>query len=285
MPFPPRKVTASALNIRNEPSIDGLIIGEIPFESVVTVLGLDGNWLKINSGRIVGWSFYKYSEELDAPTTPRLITYNITSDLNGRLNIPAKVACNFWNHFLVPRLPIVMNLGVFTDFSTCIACSYFPKVRDGVIYGRVEFNTTHLVQYSEKKAAGTVIHEPGHTLGFGWDDWRQMFDHNSGIFRPEYISAVPTLGTMRAETTGGDGTDLSHWDEHSSYSQELLTGWKSEAEYVLPVTIDVMKLLGHQVTTHLPNKTLLATLIDELKNVQFQRMSIEPWEHFHTEGQ
>jgi uncharacterized protein YgiM (DUF1202 family) len=59
MPSPQRKCTASALNIRNEPSIDGLIIGELIFGSVVTVLGSDGNWLKINSGRIVGWSFYK----------------------------------------------------------------------------------------------------------------------------------------------------------------------------------------------------------------------------------
>jgi hypothetical protein len=99
---------------------------------------------------------------------------------------------------------------------------------------------------------------------------------------------------MRAETHYGPGTVYSHWDEDSPYKNELMTGFKDSAEFVLPVTIDVMKLLGHGIRSHLQERVELAQLIEELRDVQFQRIEeaksldtdyyepTEAWEHIYT---
>jgi hypothetical protein len=75
---------------------------------------------------------------------------------------------------------------------------------------------------------------------------------------------------MRVELDGGDGTELSHWDE-TRHNAELMTGEDDRVEHVLPVTIAVMALLGHKVKKPLPKKTSLATLLTRAAKVKFAK--------------
>lgn len=200
-----------------------------------------------------------------------LITYKIVSDERGKVKKAARTACNFWNRFVEPRKSIVVRLGVFSEDSDTIAQAYQPHVGPkGLVYGRVEFNTRYLNRFSNAKAAGTIVHEIGHTLGFGWDRWMKLFHEDTGKFRPKAAQAVPALARMLVETEGGDGTALSHWDEET-FNKELMTGYEDQAEHVLPVTVDVMKLLGHKVKTRLAKKTTLAKLLRASAKVKFTR--------------
>jgi hypothetical protein len=61
---------------------------------------------------------------------------------------------------------------------------------------------------------------------------------------------------------------LSHWDEEK-FGNELMTGFKSGVEHVLPVTIDVAALLGHKVNERLKKKTPLNTLLTEVAPILF----------------
>lgn len=198
------------------------------------------------------------------------ITYNIVSDLEDRLKQAARTACNFWNRFVEPSYSIVIRLGTFTQVSNTIARAYKPYEKDGVRYGRVEFNTKYLVDYTPEQIAGTVIHEIGHTLGIGWDHWELLFDDMTGLFSQPAIGKLALLAHMEVERDGGPGTALSHWDEEL-FDQELMTGYKDNGEYVLPVTIDIMTLLGHSVRESLAAKTQLALLVEESANLVFSR--------------
>lgn len=266
-----RKVTASILNIRDQPSIAGNIIGELKEGDSVLITKTSGKWLGIQTANQWGWSFAKYLVPIENPDLPKIITYEMTADDNRILRDAAKISCNFWNRFIVPNIPIVMRLGLKTEDNDFTASSYEPTKVNGVLYGEIKFNTKFLSQYSVEEAAATIIHELGHTLGFGWDDWLNLFDHKDGQFRPEYTQSVKALSSMRAELHGEDGSRLSHWDEETSYSDELMTRRKNQVEYVLPVTIEVMKLLGHKVKENLKERTPLSTLIDQAKCQQFQR--------------
>lgn len=200
-----------------------------------------------------------------------LITYKIVSDENGKVKKAARTACNFWNGFVAPRRSIVIRLGLFSEESDTIARAYEPHVGPkGLVYGRVEFNRKFLKAFSPSKTAGTIVHELGHTLGFGWSRWMKLFDEDSGEFGPRAVREVPALANMRVETDGGDGTALSHWDEEA-FDKELMTGYEDRAEHVLPVTIDVMTLLGHRVKTRLARKTTLAKLLRTSAQVKFTR--------------
>lgn len=201
-----------------------------------------------------------------------LITYHIVADLKGKLRAAAKLSCDFWNRFVQPECSIVIRLGTFTQFGTTIARAYYPYKKDGVVYGVVEFNTTYLDQFSEVEIVGTIIHEVGHTLGFGWDDWMELFDHETGRFTSEAIEKIAALADMYVETDYGPGTTLAHWDEER-HEKALMSGFKSSAEYVLPVTIDIMTLLGHQVIEKLAEKKQLDAIIEELSMVQFTRVA------------
>jgi len=199
-----------------------------------------------------------------------LITYKIVSDSEDKLRGAAKLACGFWNKFVIANSSIVIRLGIFTSFGNTIARAYKPNSSSGVVYGRVEFNTKYLSTFSESEIVGTIVHEIGHTLGFGWDRWMQLFDINSGEFFQKYIKVLPDLADMRVETDYGPGTTLAHWDEEL-FDRELMTGFKDNAEYVLPVTISVTPLLGHTVAEELPVKKMLTDILNELREVQFTR--------------
>lgn len=56
------KVTASSLNVRQVPSLDGAILGALAKDKIVEYLDTsqDQKWLKVSSGTLVGWSSRKY---------------------------------------------------------------------------------------------------------------------------------------------------------------------------------------------------------------------------------
>ena len=213
----------------------------------------------------------KALEILSAEIASTLITYKIVSDVDSKLKRAARVACNFWNRFIIPNSSIVIRLGVFTSNSTTIARAYKPYQKEGVVYGVVEFNTKYLSTFSGNEISGTIIHEIGHTLGFGWDQWMDLFDSN-GVFTEAATNVLSDLKDMRVETDYGSGTRFSHWDEQR-HDEELMTGFKDNTEHVLPVTVRIMALLGHQVIEELPQKTGLGTLLDLLAQVAFSRQA------------
>src|SRR5262245_58016367 len=201
----------------------------------------------------------------------QLITYKIVSDERGKVKQAARIACNFWNKFVEPRKSIVMRLGLFSDDSDTIAEAYEPHVGSrGLVYGRVDFNARYLKGFSSAKTAATIVHELGHTLGFGWDKWMKLVDADTGAFKPSTVNKVPALGKMLVETDGDDGTAVPHVDE-VTFDKELMTGYDDRAEHVLPVTIDVMTLLGHKVKARLAKRTTLATLLRASAKVKFTR--------------
>ena len=165
-----------------------------------------------------------------------------------------------------------MHLGVFTSAGFTIARAYRPYEKEEVIYGAVEFNTKYIDQFSHFDIVGTLIHEIGHTLGIGWNVWDTLFYSDSGEFKQNFIKELPELQHMRVETDYGPGTRYSHWDE-GQFNEELMTGLKDETEYVLPVTIKVMKLLGHTVIEELSIRTDLGLLMQDVLGVTFSRAS------------
>lgn len=200
-----------------------------------------------------------------------IITYKIVSDREGKLRDAAKLACGFWNKYVIPSSSIIIRLGIFTRFGNTIARAYEPYRKNGVMYGRVEFNTRYLSTFSEAEIVGTIIHEIGHTLGIGWDRWMELFHKETGKFKQEYIDLLPKLADMRVETDYGPGTRFSHWDEEA-FGKELMTGFKDSAEYVLPVTISVTSMLGNTLAEELLEKQLLADILNQLRGIQFTRI-------------
>ncbi len=199
-----------------------------------------------------------------------LITYKVANDMGGKLKKGARMACSFWNRFVQPKYSIVIRLGTFTQSSNTIARAYKPYSRDGVRYGRVEFNTKYLGRFTENEIAGTIIHEIGHSLGIGWEEWDNLFDHETGKFKPAAVLRLQKLEQMEVELDGGSGTAFAHWDE-SRFDKELMTGYQDHGEYVLPVTIELMKLLGHTVSEQLDDMTELDELLQDAASVVFSR--------------
>ncbi|MEM9678683.1 MAG: DNA/RNA non-specific endonuclease [Bacteroidota bacterium] len=211
---------------------------------------------------------------VDVPEVARepanFITYKIVDDIGEILKKTARIACNFWNRFVEPEYSIVIRLGTFTSSGNTIARAYKPYSKDGVHYSKVEFNTKFLGQFTDEEIAGTIIHEIGHSLGIGWDKWKKLFDHNTGKFKPAAIRKLKALETMEVELDGGGGTALAHWDERK-FDKELMTGYQDKGEYVLPVTINIMKSLGHKVLEKLKTKTDLSVLMEDAQSMVFSR--------------
>jgi hypothetical protein len=76
---------------------------------------------------------------------------------------------------------------------------------------------------------------------------------------------------MYVETEYGPGTTLAHWDE-ARHDKELMSGFKDSAEHILPVTIEVLELLGHEVVERLAEQRQLEALLNALRAVVFSRM-------------
>ena len=199
-----------------------------------------------------------------------LITYKIFSDEEDKLKSAVKVACSFWNRFIIPKNSIVIGMGTFTSKGFVIARAYKPYFYDDTTFGAVEFNTKYLNEFSGFDIAGTIIHEIAHTLGIGWVKWEDLFNRPDGSFTKESIQEISELQYMWVETDYGSGTQYSHWDEER-FDKELMTGLKNGSEYVLPVTIKVMRLLGHKVIECLVEKTDLSILLGKASYVTFSK--------------
>ena len=210
----------------------------------------------------------------DAPTLGTIITYKIVGDVDDRLKKAARLACNFWNHFVQPKYNVVVRLDVFTEPGLTIAKAWtpYPHEDTNTWYGPVAFNTKYLANFSGDEIAGTIIHEIGHTLGIGLTEWNALFDRKSGRFTDAAIAEVPALGEMVAELEHGDGTAFAHWDE-AIFDRELMTGFKDYGEHVLPVTIEVLRLFGHSLKHPLTVSTPLDALLREAEAQPFFRQA------------
>ena len=211
----------------------------------------------------------------------RFITYKIVDDIDGKLKRCTRLACNFWNLFVQPNTPVVIRIGTFDAPDGVIAQAWYPELRNGITYGQVEFSRVLLAQYSEFEIAGTIVHEIGHVLGFGWDIWDGLFSKRSGKFNAAAISRLEGLSGMEVETEGAPETIYSHWDE-DKFGGELMTGYKGSivddryvaAEHVLPITIDILELLGHRVIRRLAEVENLDNLLRRASLVRFSRQQI-----------
>lgn len=199
-----------------------------------------------------------------------LITYKVVEDRGGKLEAAARMACNFWNHYVEPETSIVIHVDLFWSPLPYIARSYEPELKGAVTHGGIRFNSVYVRRYTELQLAITMVHELGHTLGFGWDKWMDLFDSTSGRFTEAAVKLLPSLADMHVETDGGAATQYMHWDE-DKHGSELMTGFENKAEYVLPVTIDTTELLGHTLLRRLEAKTPIKTLLTQLQGKSFTR--------------
>lgn len=199
-----------------------------------------------------------------------LITYKVDEDRDDKLDAAARLACNFWNHYIEPETSVVIHIDLFWSPFRYIARSYEPERRDNVTHGRIRFNTVYVRKYTELQLASTLVHELGHTLGFGWDRWMGLFDGATGRFTEVAIKRLPSLADMHVETDGGAATQYMHWDEEK-HGSELMTGFENETEYVLPVTIDITELLGHKPVLRLEGKTPIKKLLTQFQGKPFTR--------------
>lgn len=210
------------------------------------------------------------SDEDCEETLSTLITYKVVEDRDGKLEAAARMACNFWNHYVEPETSIVIQVDLFWSPFRYIARSYEPELKGAVTYGGIRFNSVYVRKYTGLQLAITMVHELGHTLGFGWENWMGLFDSTTGRFTEAAIKRLPSLADMYVETDGGAATQYMHWDE-KKHGSELMTGFENKSEYVLPVTIDIAELLGHKLLRRLEAKTAIKTLLTQMEVEPFTR--------------
>lgn len=84
------RVTASRLNFRKSDSTTSSIIGVIEKNSIVKVLIIDGEWLKVEYGGQTGWVYKDYvdilDEETEEPTEENLPDEEKKPEINGIVN-------------------------------------------------------------------------------------------------------------------------------------------------------------------------------------------------------
>lgn len=187
----------------------------------------------------------------------------------SKLKSCAKIACNFWNGHITPNKNVVLRIGVFYE-SGPIARTFKPFEKDGTIYSKIEFNANSIS--FKTYVASVFIHEITHALGFGWEPLDKLYDKNTGIFYQEYVDKIPELKDMRIELDHGPMTKYAHWDEEL-FKDEIMTGFISiRLNHVLPVTIKIMKLFGHELDVE-PKEPIKLNdkTIDKLESIKFDR--------------
>lgn len=93
-----------------------------------------------------------------------------------------------------------------------------------------------------------VVHEMGHSLGFGsiWDRLGLVDNssHFTGALANQYaIGGSPIL----VETDGGAGTAGSHWDD-DTYPNELMTGYIDDSNYFSAMSAASFGDLGYRLS-------------------------------------
>jgi len=183
----------------------------------------------------------------------------------------AKIACNFWNGHITPDKNVVLQIDVFTDpNTTTIARTYKPFEKDGTRYVKIEYSSSKI--WFTSFVATVFIHEIAHGLGFGWESLDELYDKETGKFHQQYVEQIPELAEMEIELDYGPATRYAHWDEEK-FGKELMTGMMTvQGTYVLPVTIKIMKLLGHKLDAVPPEKLKLNDkTFRQLEKIKFSR--------------
>lgn len=183
----------------------------------------------------------------------------------------AKIACNFWNGHITPKQNIVLQIDIFDGTgSTTIARTYKPFEENNTRYVKIEYSSTKL--WFTEFISTVLMHEIAHGLGFGWEALDALYDKETGKFHQQHIDELPELAQMEIELDYGPATRYAHWDEEK-FGNELMTGiFNVGKTHVLPITIRVMKLLGHkldivpQTTLKLNDKTF-----KKLEEIKFNR--------------
>lgn len=126
-----------------------------------------------------------------------------------------------------------------------------------------------------------VIHEMLHTLGFGtiWDllglttgtiaDDNMLFTGKNAkaalkALFPDIWADLPRFGKgVAVETDGGSGTAGGHWDEET-FSNELMTGYIDDENYVSAMTVAALEDMGYQTVFNASNPTAPMLQPDDL---------------------
>ena len=209
-------------------------------------------------------TFGLVGDEIQKLKTNNKIAYNKIKD-------SIKTACNFWNGHINPNKNIVLQIGVFNEpGTTAIARAWKPYEKDNVLYSKVEYNVNRI--WFKGYISSVFMHEIAHALGFGWESLDSLYNKSTGLFYQEFVDQIPNLKSMKIELDYGPQTRYGHWDEQE-FGDELMTGIKTMGtEYILPVTIEIMKLFGHQVVL-VPKEKLKMNdkFFENLSKIEFDR--------------
>ncbi len=118
----------------------------------------------------------------------------------------------------------------------------------------MEFDVSDLSSYENTGLLDDVVlHEMLHAVGFGtlWEANNLVQTTTvDGTYQPVFTGENATLyndGTNPIiETDGGTGTALAHWDE-DTYSNELMTGYIDDQNYLSKMTLGSLEDLGYDI--------------------------------------
>jgi hypothetical protein len=109
------KVTASSLNVREEPSLNGAIIGVLAFDEVVENLSTssDQNWLKVRRNSLIGWSSQKYLKPFQGEAQLNLI------EPIAKIARNSEIASYFWSERGLAPLGYINGMAVMFAKAYC----------------------------------------------------------------------------------------------------------------------------------------------------------------------